>query len=133
MKRPPNFPTFRGFSTFNSVEQMARLGPHRVAVLDRERRVVGLLTQSMVVSLLDQNMHRLGAFRESRVRELLPTLASTPISIRDSALAIDAFNLCATNVSAQTHSRLITPTRMCPTQLLSLCFRVCSASAGWAW
>ena len=104
VKRPPHFPVFRGFSTFSAVEQMARLGPHRLAVLDRERRVVGLLTQSMVISLLDQNIDKLGAFRESRVREMTPALASHTICVSDTALAMDAFKTMAANVHA-VHSR----------------------------
>ena len=98
VKKPPSFPVFRGFSTFSAVEQMARLGPHRVAVLDRERRVVGLLTQSMIISLLDQNMDELGAFRQSRVSEMLPALATDCICVPETALAIDAFKTMATNV-----------------------------------
>ena len=98
LKRPQPFPTFRGFSTFSAVEQMARLGPHRLAVLDRERRVVGLLTQSMVISLLDQNIDRLGLLRECKVREMIPALASHSICVPETSLAIDAFKLMASNV-----------------------------------
>jgi hypothetical protein len=102
-KKPPHFPTFRGFSTLSAVEQMARVGPHRVAVLDRERRVVGLLTQSMVISLLDQNVDRLGAFRQLPVREMIPALASPTLVVSETTLAIDAFNTMATHVTGTSH------------------------------
>ena len=98
-KMPPSYPSFRGFATFSAVEQMARLGPHRVAVLDREKRVVGILTQSMVISLLDQNVERLGQFRDCKVREMVPALASQAICVPETSLTIDAFRLMATNVT----------------------------------
>ena len=110
VKKPPHLPSFRGFTTFSAVEQMARLGPHRVAVLDKERRVVGLLTQSMVVSLLDQNLDKLGAFRESRVREMVPALASSTVCVPETSITIDAFRLMATNVSRSRISSLYLPT-----------------------
>ena len=97
-KKAPCYPFYRGFSTFSAVEQMARLGPHRVAILDRERRVVGILTQSMVISLIDQNKDNLGQFKDCRLREVLPALASQTICVQETTLTIDAFKLMATNV-----------------------------------
>ena len=97
-KMPLSYPSFRGFSTFSAMEQMARLGPHRVSVLDRERHVVGILTQSMVISLLDQNIDKLGQFRECSVREMVPALATQAICVPETSLTIDAFRLMATNV-----------------------------------
>ena len=98
-KMPFSYPSFRGFSTFSAVEQMARLGPQRVAVLDRERRVLGILTQSMVISLLDQNSDKLGLLRDCKVREMLPALACQAICVQETTLTIDAFRLMAVNVS----------------------------------
>jgi hypothetical protein len=39
---------------------MARLSAHRVAITNGERKVTGLITQSMVLSLLDQVSWRKG-------------------------------------------------------------------------
>ena len=52
---------------------MARISSHRVAILNAERKVTGLITQSMVISLLDQHMDRLGALAQAHtVDEMCP-------------------------------------------------------------
>ena len=51
-------PAYIGTSSLGVLEQMARLGVHRVPVLTETDQVHGLVTQSMFISLFSQEMHR---------------------------------------------------------------------------
>jgi CBS domain-containing protein len=46
----------KGFSLLHVMEVMAREGVHRVCVLDDHQQVIGITTQSMILSLISQNV-----------------------------------------------------------------------------
>lgn len=50
------FPVRRGFTLFTCMEQFAHLGANRVPILDDEGFIEGIVTQSMVISLFDQQI-----------------------------------------------------------------------------
>ena len=48
------FPLQAEYSTFAAVEAMARSGVERIPMIDNKRKINGIITQSMVISLLAQ-------------------------------------------------------------------------------
>jgi len=84
-----------GFSLLHAMEIMAREGARRLAVLDERDRVVGIATQSMIISLLSQNLPLFGPAKDTPVREVHELLCGEVISIKDTARALDGFKLCA--------------------------------------
>lgn len=88
------FPTLRpDFTTFYALETMARTGLHRMAVVDQQtNHVTGILTQSMLISWLRQNMGALEGLRTKQVSDITSELSSRAITIKESDKAINAFN-----------------------------------------
>jgi len=84
-------PIYTGFSTLYPIEFMARTGCHRMALINNQNKIISILTQSMVISLFDQNLNQFPSLRNYKVRRLLPGLTSTLITCNDNDLAIDAF------------------------------------------
>jgi CBS-domain-containing membrane protein len=74
---------------------MAQSGTHRVPVLSAVGRVLGLVTQSMFVSLFSQQVHRLGRLKDIWVSELIDTRVPAPLVVTEDSLAINAFKLMA--------------------------------------
>jgi hypothetical protein len=46
----------RGFTLFTCIEQFAHMGANRVPILNDQGRIEGIVTQSMVISLFDQQL-----------------------------------------------------------------------------
>jgi CBS-domain-containing membrane protein len=88
-------PSRIGSSSLGVLEQMARLGAHRIPVVSDAGRVLGLVTQSMFISLFTQQMHRLGRLKDLWVSELINTLLPAPLVVKEDSLAINAFKLMA--------------------------------------
>ena len=88
-------PAYIGCSSLGVLEQMARLGSHRVPVLSDAGQVLGLMTQSMFISLFSQQMHRLGRLSELRVGDLINSLMPAPLVVTMDSLTINAFKLMA--------------------------------------
>jgi CBS-domain-containing membrane protein len=89
-------PSYFGCSSLGVLEQMARLGTHRVPVLSDAGKVLGLVTQSMFISLFSQQMPRLGRLKDLRVSELVDTLVpSVPHVVKEDSLTINALKLMA--------------------------------------
>lgn len=83
---------FKGFSLFHVFESMARLSAHRLAICNSERKVVGLITQSMVISLFDQHLDQLGSLATNHtVAEMIPGLFEELRLVKDTDLALVAF------------------------------------------
>jgi CBS domain-containing protein len=92
-KRPRTFPVYRGASLLQALEVFANTDIHRIPVLNRNQRVVGMVTQSMVVSLLTQNVNLLGKLKDAPVSQMEPILAKELLSVREDQKAIDAFRI----------------------------------------
>jgi CBS domain-containing protein len=88
-------PSHPGCSSLGVLEQMARMGTHRVPVLSDAGGVLGLVTQSMFISLFSQQMPRLGRLKDLRVSDLINTLVAVPYVVKEESLAINAFKLMA--------------------------------------
>jgi hypothetical protein len=68
---------YKGFSLFHVFETMAPISAHRtrMSICNSERKVVGLITQSMIISLFDQHLDRLGTLATNHtVNEMIPGL-----------------------------------------------------------
>jgi len=89
----PTHPAYTGCSSLGVIEQMVRLGSHRVVVLNDAGRVHGIISQSMLISLFGQHMERLGWMKDLPVSELVPSRSTIPRVVREKSLAINAFKL----------------------------------------
>jgi CBS domain-containing protein len=88
------FPVYPGFSLLYVIEQFARLGAHRTPILSpTDAKVTGILTQSMVISLIDQQMFQFGALRDISVSEITTGLNSNIKSVNMNSSAVEAFRL----------------------------------------
>jgi len=74
-----------------AMEQMARLNCHRVPILNTNHRVSGILTQSMIISLIDQNLTKLGDLRFEKVRDITGGLQQEVKIVQEDSTAISAF------------------------------------------
>jgi CBS domain-containing protein len=75
------------------MEVFAKNDKHRNTVHNRNQPVVGKVTQSMVVSLLTQNVNLLGKLKDAPVSQMEPILAKELLSVREDQKAIDAFRI----------------------------------------
>lgn len=89
----PFRPVLSDSSMLSVWELFGRSKIKRVALLNRREDLVGIMTQSMCISLLRQNLHRLGNAKNTTVREMMKNLPSTVHVINESKKAIDAFNM----------------------------------------
>lgn len=91
----PFIPVYKGFSLFHVVELMARVGVHRVPILDpHDNKVTGIITQSMVISLIDQHMGRLGEINSIPISWLMAGLRSNVVTVQENDTASTAFSKC---------------------------------------
>jgi len=79
------------FSTFHALEVMSRTGNHRLAVINDLNRVVGILTQSMIISMIRQNIHLLGPLRNQQIRDF-ENLRFPVTTCKETDVAINCFN-----------------------------------------
>jgi len=61
---------YEGCSLFQAWEILALDGVHRVPVLDRANNIVDIVTQSMVIDFLWQNIEKLGSLANAKVGDL---------------------------------------------------------------
>jgi len=93
--RNPYHPVSVGYSLFSAVELLAREpGLHRVPVIDSERNLKSLLTQSQVVDFIMGNMELLGGIRQKPIEEVA-TSKKTVLSVTLNTTAIEAFRMMA--------------------------------------
>jgi len=84
-----------GFSLLHVMEMMARDNVRRVAVIDAQDKVVGIATQSMIISLLSQNLPLFGPAKDTPVREAHGLLCGDVIAMRADHRALESFKLMA--------------------------------------
>jgi len=96
----PAYAVMQGFTLYHPFEVLARTGLRRMPVVDDRSNIVGLVTQSMLMSLLRQHAARLGPILDVRVREF-ETQLQPIIAVKDTDKVIDAFRIMADkNISA---------------------------------
>jgi CBS domain-containing protein len=94
-------PSLVGCSTLGVLEQMVRLGAHRIPMLSDDGHVQGLVTQSMFISLFSQHMDRLGCIKYVWVSDFVRSLSAFPFVVLEDSIAINAFKqMVKHNVSA---------------------------------
>jgi len=68
-------PLQQGSSTLFVTELLARTGVHRAPILNSDRFVTGLITQSMLISIISQYRHMIPTFQEMPVANMMQFLA----------------------------------------------------------
>jgi len=92
-RRNPFFPIHRGYSLFAAVEAMAReSGLHRVPIVDDDRHLVTVVTQSQLVQILHKNLDLLGEKKDKPVN-MMEKYFEDVYCIQEEAVALDAFKM----------------------------------------
>jgi 5'-AMP-activated protein kinase regulatory gamma subunit len=89
-----------GYSLFYAIEALAKERDlHRLVVIDDDRMIVNMVTQSQVVDFLQKNIDLIGD-KVNKPLSAIPRLFHEVYSVPESVQAIDAFNLMVSkNVS----------------------------------
>lgn len=91
-RRNPFHPVKGGYSLLYAVEALAKeRNLYRVAVVDDDRQLLNLLTDSQVLHFLQQNIDKIGPKVDKPLSDM--NVVKEVIHIKDSQPAIDAFNL----------------------------------------
>jgi len=86
-------PISRGYSLFSAIEAMAREEHlHRVPIIDGDRQLKSVLSQSQVIEYIQANLESLGSIKNKPVGSMEGVLKEV-ISVNETSLAIDAFKL----------------------------------------
>jgi CBS domain-containing protein len=92
-RRNPFNPVMTGFSLFHVIECLARDAElHRVPVIDQNRQLMNLITQSQVASFLFGNVEKIGPKTNKPLR-LCASAIKPVLKVVESQPAIDAFSL----------------------------------------
>lgn len=95
-RRNPFHPVTRGYSLFSVVEVLGReRGLHRVPIVDNERKLVHMVTQSQLVDLLARNLENIGSIKDKPASAIC---SSEVVTISENSLAIDAFKVMTEKV-----------------------------------
>jgi len=93
--RNPFHPVKGGYSLFYAIEAMAREKHlYRVAVIDDDRQLLNLITDSQVLAFLDQNLDKIGPLLDKPISEMQEVFTDVP-QITESQPTIEAFNMMA--------------------------------------
>lgn len=94
--RRPAPPLYQDNSTFHALEVLANSMEHRVPVLDNraDNNLVGILTQSMLISECYQRIHLLGSLKNRKVSDMTDWWGDC-LSVNENIHAINAFNMMA--------------------------------------
>jgi len=83
---------YQGFSTLYGIELMVRSGVDHLAILDSNNKVQSIFTQSMIISLLDQNLAWCSEnLKSTKVNNMIPQLTQTLQTVSQNDRTIDAF------------------------------------------
>lgn len=97
MKNPlgiltPYHPIYIGYSLFSAFEIMARSNLHRLAVVDANRSLISVITQSQMVEFAYRNIALVGPKRSKQVKDMAYNLHEV-YSVKPSDTALTAFTL----------------------------------------
>mmetsp|Transcript_39831 Transcript_39831/g.100403 ORF Transcript_39831/g.100403 Transcript_39831/m.100403 type:complete len:348 (+) Transcript_39831:112-1155(+) len=94
-RRNPFRPVYSGYSLFSALEILAREpGLHRVPVIDREQHLINIITQSQLVSIVEQHLEIMGTLKDLPLSHI-PTVWTKVLSVKETDTAMSAFNLMA--------------------------------------
>jgi len=92
--RSPYHPVSVGYSLFSAFECMAReKSLHRIPIVDENRQLVSILTQSQLVHFAWQNIDMLGGKRMMTVRDMAHHLQSEVITVGLNDITMHAFTI----------------------------------------
>jgi len=92
-KRNPFHPVKKGYTLFSAIEALAReKSLRRLPVVDEKDQLVGVITQSMIVSFLNANINSIGDLRNKPVA-LMVDADHVSVSVKDTDTALHAFNV----------------------------------------
>jgi len=92
--RSPYHPVPTGYSLFSAFECMAReKGLHRIPIVDENRKLVSVLTQSQLVHFAWQNIDMLGGKRLMTVKDMAYHLQNEVITVKMEDTAMHAFTV----------------------------------------
>jgi CBS domain-containing protein len=92
-KRNPFHPVTSGYSLLAAVEVLAReRGLHRVPVVDKDRKLVTVITQSQLVTILSQNLDIMGDKKNKPVSLTRPYMEEV-LAVSEDMIAMDAFKM----------------------------------------
>lgn len=110
--RNPYHPIASGYSAFAVVEALAREHAlHRVPVVDSNRFVLNLVTQSQVIRWLSDHIDLIGSINEKPIKWMKRCFKEV-LSVTEDSITIDAFNLMV-NKGVQVRRRRHTHTETC--------------------
>lgn len=86
-------PVSQGSSSLFAVELLARLGLHRAVILNSDRFVSGMISESMLISLISQYKSQIPSFCQMPVSQLLPfLLPHRLVTVDESAITAEAYS-----------------------------------------
>jgi len=89
----PFFPIHSGYSLLNAIEAMAReKGLHRIPVIDSNRNLITVITQSQIVKLLNSNLNLLGAKKNKPV-VMMDRYLEDVFTVHEDQTAMEAFRM----------------------------------------
>lgn len=92
-KRNPFFPIHSGFSVFAAIEALAKEKQlHRVPIIDADRKLVTVVTQSQIVKMIAQNLELIGERRHLPVSKMNRFLEKV-FAVHEDSVAMDAFRM----------------------------------------
>jgi len=93
--RNPFHPVSSGYTLFAAIELLAReRGLHRVPVVDRDRKLITVITQSQLVQILEKNLDIIGAKKYKPVNMTRQYLEEV-FTVSEDMIAMDAFKMMA--------------------------------------
>jgi len=96
-RRNPFHPLLKGFSLFSAMEALAReKGLHRVPVIDENRKLVGLITQSHIIEFLHKYIGMIGSKKDKPVGHCKDAIRNV-WSIHEDQMALDAFRMMSSH------------------------------------
>jgi len=81
----------RGFSLFTAWESLALTGTNRIAILGESEEVIDIITPSMLIDFLWQNIEKIGDVVNRLVKDFIVEPTETLSTIRENTKAIVAF------------------------------------------
>jgi CBS-domain-containing membrane protein len=92
-KRNPFNPIHSGYSLLTAVEALAREpGLHRIPIIDQDRKLITVISQSQVVQILYKNLDIIGEKKNKPVGQMDRYLEQV-FTIHEEATAVDAFKM----------------------------------------
>jgi len=90
-KQNPFKPIDKGYSLFTAWEILAHGGVHRIPILDENDKICDIITQSMLIDFLWQNIEKIGNIADLQVKDMKSQPLEPLSSVQTSTKALFAF------------------------------------------